>query len=159
MDNLFYRNWKKNTIKLEREFCHKNFLVDCKHFKLIPKFMQLRNSFIEKEFPRELQLFQQKILASYIRRKYRNINGFKKRIATLEEENLPNYSSDEIANMQKRISTIKTRENERISEKHRRKLKGWLSYSKGKQNPPPPLPLILILTFPLLFLTRIKIYF
>lgn len=137
---------------MERIFGQKDFLLDCKHFNLIPKFLHINNSFIQNEFPDELHRFQQKILNLYIRRKYRDVTFWKKQIQAIRADPPKNLSSNDLDLVDTRISIISAHEKSQQLERHRRKLLFWLS-KKGKTSnkllpPPPP---VLPLFKPLLF--------
>ena len=76
MDNVekFKKDYKRSDLKLARLRCRKNFLEDCKHFNLIPKFLMIKNKIILREYRHEVRKFEGRLLCKASRRVFAEIN-------------------------------------------------------------------------------------
>ena len=140
MEIIVFKDLKKITKKLEQTTCRKEFLEDCKNFRVIPKFMRIKNKTLINFYRNEVRQFEWKLLKKIIRKQYAEITeATRKRNELLDK--LMNVTNKEKLDVfinklnfyrEKEIFSCTNRQNKKLSFCLRER--GYLSNKSKNQN-------------------------
>ena len=137
MEIILFKDLKKITKKLERINCRKEFLEDCKYFRIIPKFMRIRNKTLINFYKNEVRQFEWKLLTKIIRKQYAEITETSRRRDELLDQLMKITDKEKIEIFTYKLNFYGKKERINCTNRQNKKLSFWLrerGYLSNKSN-------------------------
>ena len=127
-----FKIWKNEYKKVIKEKRHCEFLEDCQHFGLIPKFIRIRNNYLRTHYKETVRTFENNILRKMIRYKHGRLHTLKEKENDIKIEIKNLCDEEEFKILENKIVTIGNIEYNVISNRQNKKLKYWLRNNPQK---------------------------